>query len=371
MKNIVSIAPYTYLPANTGGRRGIAIFYRFFSKYFTINCITTKGTDASLENNYNILPVLSNSPLRYVNPLNIFRIKKILKETNANVLIIEHPYFGWLGYALKKLTSCKLIVHSHNIESTRFKEMGKWWWRILWQYEKFTYNIADHVFFITDEDKMFAVNHYGLSSSKGTTITYGFEFGGKPSAEEKNEARHYLCRKHNISEDEHILLFNGVLDYAPNKQALTNIINHINPLLAEKNWPYKIIICGKNLPQEFNEFRGITNIIYAGFVEDIGLYFKGADIFINPVIDGGGIKTKLVEALGANLTAVSSKKGAIGVPQEITNNKLTIVPDNDWQLFTEAIIQSNISDSTPQSFYDHFYWENICQKAALVINTSL
>jgi hypothetical protein len=63
-----------------------------------------------------------------------------------------------------------------------------------------------------------------------------------------------------------------------------------------------------------NELKNYAdqNIIYAGFVDDISIYFKGADVFINPVSYGGGIKTKLVEALGYNLNAVSTSNGAIG-----------------------------------------------------------
>ncbi|MBK7558780.1 MAG: glycosyltransferase [Chitinophagaceae bacterium] len=78
-------------------------------------------------------------------------------------------------------------------------------------------------------------------------------------------------------------------------------------------------------------------MIYAGFVEDINLYFKGCDIFINPVVNGGGIKTKLVEALGYDLSVTSTKTGAIGIPVEMTGNKMKISEDNDWKAFTLTI----------------------------------
>jgi len=84
------------------------------------------------------------------------------------------------------------------------------------------------------------------------------------------------------------------------------------------------------------------NIIYAGFVDDINLYFKGADIFINPVIDGGGIKTKVVEALGYDLSVISTQSGAIGIPEEITGGKLLVLPDNDWTEFARKIIFLNL-----------------------------
>jgi hypothetical protein len=126
------------------------------------------------------------------------------------------------------------------------------------------------------------------------------------------------------------------------------------------------VICGKNLPQVYNELSDYSdkNIIYAGFVDDIIPYFKGADIFINPVIDGGGIKTKLVESLGYNINVVTTSNGAIGVPISITGNKMKIVENGDWDLFAEEISKANTDNNIPAAFFEHFYWEEITKKAA-------
>ncbi len=139
--------------------------------------------------------------------------------------------------------------------------------------------------------------------------------------------------KYNLGDETILYLFNGALDYHPNLEAVKNIIEKINPIFIKDNFNYKIIICGKNLPAEMNGLKQYAdaNIIYAGFVEDINIYFKGADVFINPVNDGGGIKTKLVEALGYNLNAVSTINGAIGIDENICNGKLLICENDDWQ----------------------------------------
>jgi hypothetical protein len=163
------------------------------------------------------------------------------------------------------------------------------------------------------------------------------------------------------------LLFNGTLNYKPNLEALEIILKKITPvLLNNTNFKYTIIICGKNLPaayDELNEYRD-KNIIFAGFVDDISPYFKGVDIFINPVIEGGGIITKIVEALGYNLSVVSTKSGAVGIPVSITGEKMIIIADNDWILFANKIITININSSIPAIYFEHFYWNNIALKAA-------
>ena len=105
------------------------------------------------------------------------------------------------------------------------------------------------------------------------------------------------------------------------------------------------------------------NIIYAGFVDDIEMYFKAADIFLNPVQSGGGIKTKMVEAIAFGTTVITTETGAAGIHKNICGNKLIVMPDNDWNTFTSAIVDNaDKYEITPPSYYEHYYWGNIVKK---------
>lgn len=368
MSSIISIVSYPYLPAKTGGQKGIALFYQFFSKYNTLTCITTKKNEPALAN-YTVIKSISNSPLRYINPFLFFPVRQLVQKQQATHLLLEHPYFGWLGVLLKRTCRVKLVVHSHNIEFQRWKTLGKWWWPILASYEKFTHRNADYNFFKTDEDKASAITHFGLHPEKCLTATYGIEWNTAPSAAEKQSCRLVLEQQHNIAPGTTIFLFNGSLDYAPNLQAVKNILEKINPLFIEKRTSYKIIICGKGLPAGLHALKDYAdkNIIYAGFVDDISLYFKGSDIFINPVIEGGGIQTKLVEALGHNLSVISTRKGATGVPVQVTGTKLAVVEDGDWTGFAHAMAAADGKGDIPAAFFEHFYWQNIAARASRFI----
>lgn len=363
--NVLSLVSYNILPAKMGGQKGIALFNEYLSKKVNLICITTKNNDSSLAKHYKMLNVLSNSPLRYINLFYFFILKQVIKSRKISHLIIEHPYYGWLGVLLNVFCKVKLIVHSHNIEALRFKSTGKWWWKILWHYEKWTYTKANSVFFITAEDLNYAVENFNLPISKCIVVTYGTEIDEIPTSIEKENARNEICTTHKISAKEKILFFNGTLDYGPNLDAANIILEKINPLLlSAKDFNYKIIICGKGLPNSYNELIDFKdkNIIYAGFVNDIKQYFLAADIFINPVIDGGGIKTKLVEALGYNISVVSTVSGAIGVPLNITKDKMKVVNDNDWEMFTKNILYINTNCNTSIDFFNYFYWGDIIKK---------
>lgn len=349
-----------------GGQKGIALFYHFLGPLTQLTCVSTRDNDTTLANRYELLNILSNKRIRYINIFYFFTLMKIIREKKITHLILEQPFYGWLGVLLKWFCGITLVVHSHNIEALRFKSIGKWWWRILWYYEYLTYKKSKFVFFIQDTDREYGIKKFKLSPQKCFTITYGFELTEAPSFEDRQASRRIVTFQYGISPAEKIFLFNGTLDYKPNLDAMDNIIHKINPLLlSTDNFNYKIIICGKNLPKKYNELNEYKNknIIYAGFVNDITLYFKAADIFINPVVDGGGIKTKLVEALGYNVNVVTAESGAIGVPVAITGNKMKVVKDNDWQSFAQEIITSDTSLDIPKDFFEYFYWGNIVKKA--------
>ena len=150
MANVLSIVSYKIFPAKFGGQKGIASFNEYFSKYHALYCVTVED-NMPAHASYQIINALRNRPLRYINIFYFGLMKKIIRQNNISHVIIEHPYYGWLGLLLKHFCKVKLIIHSHNIEAERFKTVGKWWWKILWHYEKYIHRGADFTFCISEK----------------------------------------------------------------------------------------------------------------------------------------------------------------------------------------------------------------------------
>ncbi|MGN6416031.1 MAG: glycosyltransferase [Pseudobacter sp.] len=364
MIKVLSLVSYKFLPPKMGGQKGIALFYQYFSKHVQLSCITTRSNDPAYSTGYELINRLSNSALRYVNIFYFFTLRKLIRQKKITHLLLEHPYFGWLGILLKQFAGVKLVVHSHNIEGLRWKSLGKWWWRILWQYEKMVHRRADHSFFIQEADRQYAIREFGLQPGRTSVAIYGIGISQPPSPTEKQEARQYLLQTHAIAPDQLLLLFNGAFNYSPNLEALNHIIKDINPLLQQEALNYTILICGKDIPESIVASRP-PHMIFAGFVDDIDPYFQGSDIFLNPVNSGGGIKTKLVEALGNNMNAVSSINGGEGIDPAICGGKLVLTGNTDWPAYVKAVLQlQNHNSAMPVSFYQQFYWGTITADAA-------
>lgn len=365
MKKIAAIIPYAYLPGQSGGQKSFAGFYEYLGKQCELHAIGVPENNASLAVTYSLHPLLKSSVIRYADLFSFFNIKRLLTKHKIEFLIIEHPYFGWLGWLLKKTCDVQLIVHTHNIEYSRFRSIGKWWWPILKWYERWTLQQADYVFCITEEDRQGMIKELHMNPATSIHIPYGIIQEAPPT--DKVILKDTICKQLDIAQSSTILFFNGKLDYYPNAEAVDLILNKINPLLMQRGLEYEILVAGKNLPAQYEELKpwNKSHIRYLGFVDDIDMYTKASDILLNPVMSGGGVKTKMIEALGLNTTVVSTVTGAAGITKEACGDKLIIVEDNNWHQFTDAVVTAATSpvSNIPDAFYKQFSWKAIIEKA--------
>ena len=361
MKKILAIAPYNYLPVFSGGQKFIAQFFTNLARETSLTVIGTFDNDWSLAEGYRTIPLLKVSFSRYLDQSLVKKIVREIKTGSYDAIIWEHPYFAWLASRVKKQTGITSIIHTHNIEYQRFKSTGRWWWPILKRYERKAFRDADYLLFITPADREFAISQWKIESSKCIDVPFGVELSETPADREQSQA--LIAGKHGVFPLEKIILFNGLLNYGPNLDALTVILEKINPiLLSRTDFRYKIIICGRGLPGSYTNLSDYEdkNIIYAGFVEDITTYLKGSDLFLNPVQSGGGIKTKMVEALAFGTTVVSTETGAAGIMREYCGDKLIVVPDNSWSTFANAVVENaGKQQVTPPEFYNYYNWSSI------------
>jgi polysaccharide biosynthesis protein PslH len=366
MKKILAIAPYPYLPYFSGGQKFIAQFLEHLADETELTVISVEGNDPSTVTNYRLLSWLKKSFTRYMDLRLIGRICREVKTGGYEALICEHPYHAWLAEMVSRRTGIPWYLHTHNIEYQRFRSMGKWWWPVLQSYERWAFRKADKIFFITPEDRAFAVKNWGIPDTKCMDLPFGVTIAGYPS--DKAMKKQEVSTRHGIAPDETLILFNGLLSYKPNLDALMAILEKINPLLmASADFRYRIIVCGKGLPDNLNGLQSYKeqHIIYAGFVENIETYFTAADLFLNPVQSGGGIKTKMVEAIAYGATVIATETGATGIKREVCGEKLKTVADNDWTAFAKAVIdQRDQQAPTPAGYYEYYYWKRLARRIA-------
>lgn len=361
MRKVLNIVPYPYLPFFSGGQKLIAYFNEFLGKECELHVAGTANNNIRQVKNYTFHPLLNPNRLRYINPILIFSLGKLIRNKQIDTVILEHPYYGWLGWILKKRFPVRLIVHTHNIEYERFRSIGKAWWKLLRIYETWVLRQADEILCISEEDRKWMIEKMQIEKNRCILVPYGIPYRTPP--EDKIKCKELICQNHGLDRNLPLLFFNGLLDYKPNLEALDVILNEMLPRLREQELPYNILIAGKRLPETYKDLKAWNKqqVFYAGFVDDIDLYTKAADILLNPVISGGGVKTKMIEALGANTSVVATQSGSAGVDVSVCGGKLKIVPDYDWFLFTQTVIETIKEQKTdiPDAFYKKHYWGEV------------
>lgn len=356
MEKILSIVWYKIMPPLFGGQRAIAGFNKHLAKHHPLVCLCSKNNEQADDLFYKVLPELPISKLQFINPFVWQKIRAVAKREKPTHIICEHPYHGIAALLAAKTIKAKLIIHSHNIESERFKQAGKFWWKLLKTYERWVHRKADLNLFITDIDRNFAVTYFELTSDKCIVIPYGIE-----KLLPNENAGKLIRQRHHIPENEKIILFAGTLDYEPNATGVKNIYSKIVPELENSGTPYKIIICGRNRKSSFNYLNRLSHpsVINAGEVNDIENYFQAADVFVNPVQSGGGVQTKNIDAIANYCPVVCFENMLAGLPLELCGNKLLFAGEDDWKNFIASTITAmQQEEKTPDAFFAYFDWGN-------------
>jgi glycosyltransferase involved in cell wall biosynthesis len=112
------------------------------------------------------------------------------------------------------------------------------------------------------------------------------------------------------------LLFIGSYNHPPNRRSVEFIITFILPLLAEKQKNFKLNIVGPDTEKfqaliDGSSFKEL--VVIHGFKENINTAFQKMDIALFPILDGGGIKTKIIDALASGIPVVTTDKGVAGL----------------------------------------------------------
>lgn len=144
-------------------------------------------------------------------------------------------------------------------------------------------------------------------------------------------------------------------------------------LESKAPFPYEILICGGGMPtDQLRSFESYANLHYLGFVEDIEAYITAADMMINPILAGGGVKTKIIESIAASTSVISFQTGATGMDFSVTGEKLITVADHDIHAFVDHMIEVGQRGyvPTPEAFYETYFWGHAIQPALALLEGS-
>src|ERR1700741_3483995 len=134
--SVLGIISYKVFPAQMGGQKCVDAFYSHLAKQTKVVLAVAKENVDTKNNTGEIFSFLYHHKWGFANLRFVYRLSKLIKQQNIDVICIEHSYLGWLGMLLKRFTKKPFIIRSHNIEAHRFRDMHKAGWRLYALYER-------------------------------------------------------------------------------------------------------------------------------------------------------------------------------------------------------------------------------------------
>ncbi len=133
------------------------------------------------------------------------------------------------------------------------------------------------------------------------------------------------------------VLWMGGFGWYPNAEGVSWFAEAIHPHLAEKLAGRRIVLhfCGSHPPPALQAIHDGVNTIVHGFVDDIQPFLDSAHLLIVPLLSGGGIRVKIVEAMAAGIPVLSTSKGCEGIGG---TPGVDIFVEDDAEGFAQALL---------------------------------
>ena len=92
------------------------------------------------------------------------------------------------------------------------------------------------------------------------------------------------------------IIFTGNMDFPPNYEAALWFLDNVFPLVVSQRPDVCFVISGAN-PIPALRQRASKNVVVTGYVENLNCEIACSEIFVAPLISGGGFKNKVLEAI--------------------------------------------------------------------------
>ena len=146
-----------------------------------------------------------------------------------------------------------------------------------------------------------------------------------------------------LKQEERTLIFVGTMNWYPNIEAVLYLCNQVMPLLRERCDSITLKIIGANPPAEILKFNSTTtDIKILGFVDEIRDHIEKATLYVCPIMDGGGTKLKILDALGMGKAIVAHRIASEGI--DVMESENIVFADTPAEYCTAIVSLMNDSE---------------------------
>jgi glycosyltransferase involved in cell wall biosynthesis len=161
----------------------------------------------------------------------------------------------------------------------------------------------------------------------------------------------------------------GTLHYPPNADGIRWFLKEVFPLVKAQIPHSKLIIVGKNPPQDFLRAQEDQpeSVTVTGYVPDLEPYLQASAIVTVPVRAGGGMRVRILEAFARGMPVVTTTIGLEGIEAEIGREVLVADTAEDFSaevvhLLRDSSLQVCLAQNARQLAEEKYDWQIVLKK---------
>lgn len=234
------------------------------------------------------------------------RLKQILAEFQPDIVWLESLFMAPYIQLIRAESNAKIILRAHNVEHMIWERMTEnsgsfakkqylhFLTKRLKEFELQTITEVDAIAAITEEDASFFSDH---SRAKVQMVPIGID----PSEFEFSAPLQPLT-----------LFHLGDMNWQPNSEAVQFLVTEIWPEVIANCMEAVCHLAGRNMPKELISNSG-AGLFIQGEVADAKAFFNQHAIMILPLLSGGGMRVKMLEAMAMGKIILTTSVGAEGI----------------------------------------------------------
>ena len=130
--------------------------------------------------------------------------------------------------------------------------------------------------------------------------------------------------------------FMGSLDFLPNQQAVTWILDELWPRVIAQLPDARLAIAGRSTPDWLQRRALDPSVELLGEIADAAAFIRSVSVFIAPLFAGGGMRIKVLDAMSLGKPVVATALGAGGIDVQAGRDVLLA---EDAISFADAIVR--------------------------------
>jgi polysaccharide biosynthesis protein PslH len=124
--------------------------------------------------------------------------------------------------------------------------------------------------------------------------------------------------------DPNRIVFHGAMNYAPNVRCVEFLARQVLPRVRVQRPDAHLVIVGRDPDPRVLDLEALDGVCVTGEVEDMRAWLTSSRVWAGPFLDGTGIKTKLLEAMAADLPCVVTPLGHRGLDDVTSGDQLLV-----------------------------------------------